>query len=46
MFEGKNLDLMILEWDDIDFLAECFNDMGFWANTVAPSLSRLRSLGC
>lgn len=34
MLEGKNVDLRILERDDIDLLADWFNDLDFWGEYV------------
>jgi RimJ/RimL family protein N-acetyltransferase len=30
LLEGRNVDLRVVERDDVDFLCECFNDIGFW----------------
>ena len=30
MLEGKNVNLRVMERDDVDFLAEWFNDVDFW----------------
>ena len=30
MLEGKLINLRVMEKEDVDFLAECFNDISFW----------------
>ncbi len=36
MLEGKTVNLRVLERDDIDFLAECFNNIDFWGEYNNP----------
>ena len=45
MLEGKNVNLRVIERDDIDFLAECFNDMDFWGEYSNPVFEQTSKSG-
>jgi RimJ/RimL family protein N-acetyltransferase len=34
LLEGKNVNLRVMERDDVEFLAEWFNDVGFWGEYI------------
>ena len=41
MLEGKNVDLRVLEREDVDFEAECFNDIAFWGEYNSPAFEQV-----
>ena len=41
MLEGKNVNLRILEKEDVDFEAECFNDVDFWGEYNSPVFDQI-----
>jgi RimJ/RimL family protein N-acetyltransferase len=41
LLEGKNVNLRVLEKEDVDFEAECFNDMNFWGEYNSPVLEQI-----
>jgi len=45
LLEGKTVNLRVLERDDIDFLAECFNNMYFWGEYSNPVFEQTSKSG-
>jgi ribosomal-protein-alanine N-acetyltransferase len=45
LLEGKIVNLRVLERDDIDFLAECFNDLDFWGEYSNPIFEQTSKAG-
>jgi ribosomal-protein-alanine N-acetyltransferase len=45
LLEGKNVNLRVIERGDIDFQAECFNDMAFWGEYSNPVFEQTSKSG-
>ena len=41
MLEGKIVNLRVMEKEDVDFEAECFNDIDFWGEYNSPALEQI-----
>jgi len=41
LLEGKNVNLKVLEKEDVDFEAECFDDVDFWGEYNSPAFEQI-----
>ena len=41
MLEGKTVNLRVMEKEDVDFEADCFNDIEFWGEYNSPAFEQI-----